>query len=87
MNDRLKLLLVAGARPNFMKIAPLVHDTERPVTLHVRSNRLTGLDRLAGDIHKVLSEKKSKGRVPKLWDGKAGERILRELVARSPRLV
>src|SRR5512141_1108976 len=25
MNNHLKLLLVAGARPNFMKIAPLIH--------------------------------------------------------------
>jgi len=29
MNSKIKIILVAGARPNFMKIAPLIHEMEK----------------------------------------------------------
>jgi len=66
------------ARPN----------TERPVTVSVGSNELIDL-RSAGDQLRVISWIKEggaeAGRVPPLWDGHAGERIIRVLEAWSRR--
>jgi UDP-N-acetylglucosamine 2-epimerase (non-hydrolysing) len=51
-------------------------NTERPVTIECGTNRLAGTT--SRSILKAWDESKSnsrKGRIPPLWDGKAGERI------------
>jgi UDP-N-acetylglucosamine 2-epimerase (non-hydrolysing) len=55
----------------------LRENTERPVTVMVGTNILVGteVERLKQEVEKVLSGHGKKGRVPPLWDGKAGERI------------
>jgi UDP-N-acetylglucosamine 2-epimerase (non-hydrolysing) len=57
--------------------------TERPVTVTHGTSTLVGtdtrlLERLAAD---VLEGRYKKGRAPELWDGKAGERIAKELLS------
>ena len=55
-------------------------NTERPVTVSVGSNRLTNLERLPMDLNSALELPKRVGQVPPLWDGRAAERILSELM-------
>jgi len=52
-------------------------NTERPITVRIGSNIIAGRDlgRLKQETEKILSGKVKKGRIPPLWDGKAGERI------------
>jgi UDP-N-acetylglucosamine 2-epimerase (non-hydrolysing) len=65
----------------------LRENTERPITVSEGTNVLAGLSRrniLAG-----LAEARRKardGRVPELWDGRAGERIVATLAAAAERL-
>ena len=56
-------------------------NTERPITLTEGTNLLVGLDRrrLVEEARKVLHGKGKKGRVPKLWDGRASARIVQTL--------
>jgi len=58
-------------------------NTERPVTLTLGSNRLTKLEMLLEDVHRVLSGPERIGNVPPLWDGHTAERALKELIAAS----
>jgi len=62
-------------------------NTERPITITMGTNQLVGNDpdRIAAVAEKVLSEPPH-GRIPPLWDGRAGDRIARILVdvASSP---
>ena len=58
-------------------------NTERPVTITLGTNELVGSDpaRLERRALAILSGKAKKGRVPPLWDGRAGERIAEILCA------
>ena len=56
-------------------------NTERPVTVTVGSNRLTGLARLADDVDRCLRGEQRVGAVPPLWDGHAAVRIVDSLLA------
>lgn len=60
-------------------------NTERPVTVEVGTNILVGKDmgRLKSETGRVLQGKAKRGRIPPLWDGKAGERIADILVKRN----
>lgn len=51
-------------------------NTERPITLTDGTNKLVGSnpDVLPGEVDAVLSGQGRRGKVPELWDGKAGER-------------
>jgi len=69
----------------------LRENTERPITVDQGSSTLVGrdtnlLERLVGDI---LEGAYKRGSAPKLWDGRAGERIAQEVVrfldSRAPR--
>jgi UDP-N-acetylglucosamine 2-epimerase (non-hydrolysing) len=52
-------------------------NTERPITVTLGTNELVGTDpaRLKRRALAILTGKPSAGRVPPLWDGRAGERI------------
>ena len=56
-------------------------NTERPVTITQGSNKLTSLYNLPADIDGALNRRAELGRVPPLWDGRASERIVRNLIA------
>lgn len=58
-------------------------NTERPVTVTVGTNTLVGRDmeRLRAEVQRILSGHGKRGRVPPLWDGKAGERIAQAIVS------
>jgi UDP-N-acetylglucosamine 2-epimerase len=60
-------------------------NTERPITLTEGTNLLVGLDgrRLVEEALKVLRGKGKKGRIPKLWDGRASSRIVQTLADHS----
>jgi UDP-N-acetylglucosamine 2-epimerase (non-hydrolysing) len=53
------------------------HNTERPVTVTEGTNELVGTDeeRIVEAGRRALGGDWKKGRIPELWDGKAGERI------------
>jgi UDP-N-acetylglucosamine 2-epimerase (non-hydrolysing) len=57
-------------------------NTERPVTVSIGTNMLVGrdMDLLKAEARKILSGKGKTGRIPPLWDGKAGDRIADVLV-------
>lgn len=57
-------------------------NTERPITCTEGTNTLIGhdLDRLKVEVNRVLEGSARPGRIPALWDGKAGERVA-EIVA------
>ena len=57
-------------------------NTERPVTIESGTNTLLGLDpRAIGTIPARLTEWTPSGRVPEMWDGKAGERAADAIAA------
>lgn len=57
--------------------------TERPITVDVGSNILTGPHptKVLEAVKQILDGKAKKGRIPDLWDGRTAERI-REILAR-----
>ncbi len=57
-------------------------NTERPITLELGTNVLTGLssEKVIDLVEKCYAGEWKKSRVPDLWDGKAAERIARILV-------
>ena len=64
-------------------------NTERPVTVTVGTNILVGqdTDRLWQEVERILKQGSKSGRVPPLWDGKAGARIAKiimELRSEAP---
>lgn len=56
----------------------LRENTERPITVSMGTNYLVGTnpDRILETAFAILDGKGKRGRVPPLWDGKAGQRIL-----------
>jgi UDP-N-acetylglucosamine 2-epimerase (non-hydrolysing) len=57
-------------------------NTERPVTIESGTNTLLGLNpRAIGTIPARLAEWTPSGRVPEMWDGKAGERAADAIAA------
>jgi len=69
----------------------LRQNTERPITLSLGTNRLVGSDarRILRQVRAILAGHERRGRIPRLWDGRAGERIIailhRELSAAAGR--
>jgi UDP-N-acetylglucosamine 2-epimerase (non-hydrolysing) len=55
--------------------------TERPITITEGTNHLVGLDpaRTGAAADAILAGTIGKGSIPELWDGGAGERIVRVL--------
>jgi hypothetical protein len=77
-----RLMFVAGARPNLMKIAPLF----RAFAAHLDiASALTTDDSIVWVWHQHQGVRKS-GKVPRLWDGKATDRCLEAIIrALDPR--
>ena len=59
----------------------LRENTERPVTVEIGTNTLTGLDvgKIVEESVNILEGQGKRGGIPELWDGKAAERIVRVL--------
>lgn len=57
----------------------LRENTERPITIREGTNVLVGTDkeRIIAESLKILNGENKAGRIPKLWDGKAAQRIIR----------
>lgn len=56
----------------------LRNNTERPITVSLGTNDLVGTnpDRIIQIVHDILDGKGKKGKIPPLWDGNAGKRII-----------
>lgn len=56
--------------------------TERPETIEIGTNLLIGTDpkSIAPAIEKLLNTTWKNGKIPELWDGKAGDRIVQRLL-------
>ena len=63
-------------------------NTERPVTPEEGTNILVGSNRqkILDESYKILNGNGKKGIIPKLWDGKASERIVNILLGRQMKL-
>ena len=59
-------------------------NTERPVTVTIGTNYLTGTapEKILTAAREILAGNGKKGETPPYWDGKAGERIIQELITR-----
>jgi UDP-N-acetylglucosamine 2-epimerase (non-hydrolysing) len=57
-------------------------NTERPVTVEVGTNIIVGSDtqRIINESIKIIQNKTKSGKIPKLWDGHAAERIVQIIV-------
>jgi len=57
------------------------NNTERPVTIKEGTNQLVGLrkKRILDAVDKIIMKKPSKSRIPKFWDGKTANRIVKVL--------
>jgi len=62
----------------------LRENTERPITIKEGTNTLVGSDRgkILKESFRILNGNCKKGKIPKLWDGKASERIVDILLGR-----
>lgn len=58
-------------------------NTERPVTVTLGTNTLVGrsMPRLRKEVTRILQGAAAEDKIPPLWDGKAGERIVSEVLA------
>ena len=87
----MKIFLVVGARPNFMKLAPLwrelkkngkfepyVVHTGKPVTEILGTNTVVDRDeeKIYRHVEMILNGSYKNGKIPPLWDGKTAKRIV-----------
>lgn len=61
-------------------------NTERPVTITEGTNTLVGTShaRIVGEARRIIEGGGKRGRIPKLWDGRAAERIVKCLRENKP---
>ena len=57
-------------------------NTERPITVEMGTNVIVGqdMDHLIVEVLRILDGQGKAGRIPPLWDGRAGERITEIIV-------
>jgi len=60
----------------------LRQETERPITVKIGTNVVTGLNekKILKTIDLILKNKFKKGKIPPLWDGRAAQRIVKILI-------
>jgi UDP-N-acetylglucosamine 2-epimerase (non-hydrolysing) len=59
----------------------LRHNTERPVTISLGTNQLVGTDpeTIITTVKRVMSDRIISHQIPPFWDGRASERIVKDL--------
>lgn len=59
-------------------------NTERPITVQVGTNKLVGVakDNIIKESLKIINGAAKKGKIPRLWDGRASERIIKIILNR-----
>jgi UDP-N-acetylglucosamine 2-epimerase (non-hydrolysing) len=62
-------------------------NTERPITIEVGTNKLTRPEQLAADIEEIFQDRRPLGQIPRYWDGRTAERIVKVLTERSGSLL
>ena len=64
----------------------LRNNTERPVTVTEGTNQLVGTtpERIVDSAMEILRTGGKKGKTPKLWDGRAAERIVKVMLEQFP---
>lgn len=71
----------------FMKIPCITirENTERPVTVEVGTNIVTGIDpeKILETVDQIINGKYKNGNIPELWDGKTAQRIVDILIKMS----
>lgn len=83
------LTIIAGAMPNFMKIAPVIHgipritlrdDTKSPEACTIGANELIGTipTAIKPTLEKLFAGKWKKRGIPVLWDGETAKRNINE---------
>ena len=58
-------------------------NTERPITITQGTNKLTSLPTLDQDLEHLLNGHHPGGRIPELWDGLTGQRIIQVLLGHN----
>lgn len=66
---KIRILFVAGTRPNFMKVAPLLRECEK----------YPNGEKLVRQFKRILSGRYKKSNIPAYWDGKTSERIVKKI--------
>jgi UDP-N-acetylglucosamine 2-epimerase (non-hydrolysing) len=56
-------------------------ETERPVTVDIGTNKVIGIKKkdIIGESLRIIDKKSKNGKIPKFWDGKTAERIIKIL--------
>ncbi|MBI5747835.1 MAG: UDP-N-acetylglucosamine 2-epimerase (non-hydrolyzing) [Nitrospinae bacterium] len=92
MNDAMFVLTDSGGiqeETTILQIPCLTlrENTERPVTVMEGTNTIVGNDkeRIIKEAENILNNGGKAGRVPKLWDGRAAERIVEIIIKREIR--
>jgi UDP-N-acetylglucosamine 2-epimerase (non-hydrolysing) len=69
----------------FLKVPCLTlrPNTERPITITQGTNKLTSLETMEKDIALILNGNNKNGKIPELWDGRVGERIVKILLQQA----
>ena len=60
-------------------------NTERPITVKLGTNKLTSLESLKKDIEYILNGYSHIGKIPELWDGNTGKRIIKIISEQADR--
>lgn len=71
----INIISVVGARPNFIKIAP-IHKAFQKHKEAIKHLIGTDWDRLIKVANEILNGNIKQGSIPQLWDGNAAERIV-----------
>jgi UDP-N-acetylglucosamine 2-epimerase (non-hydrolysing) len=51
-------------------------NTERPITITEGTNELATIENMESKIESIFAGNWKQGKIPELWDGKAGQRIV-----------